>query len=401
MAAGIRHIPALLEIHADELAYLWGQRRAALASPRYTLREFLELNERIEAHTQGLLAVPAALPELLMPRLAEGDRDGVFAAAYALLRSADGEIGARLVQVFAAAAGPRLAGLRDAFAVAPARGGLGAMRELLAAPAAPVAVAAAVVLANHGALAADDGHLAALLTDAAPEVCRTAWQVAALVDGRQPDGRPPRAYREALAHDSADVRHAALLAASWGGREGTLAAVRQLAADGDGVALRWLAALGDGGDWPLFGELAAHTAQVGERCALLARFGHPGVLDTLLPWLAADELALAAAAGAAFTRVTGVDIRSGERRQLEAPAGDAWAVEFAPLVWLPDVRKAEEYLARQRQSLAAAAKWNRGIGLGAACALDALQGVDLEVRWDVCARAACGGRPIAPPPPVH
>ena len=52
-APRLHYIPELLEIHADELAYLWGQRRAAIFDARYTLPSFLELNERVEAHLAG------------------------------------------------------------------------------------------------------------------------------------------------------------------------------------------------------------------------------------------------------------------------------------------------------------------------------------------------------------
>ena len=86
-AARTRLIADLLQVHVEDLAFLWGQRRDALGSRKHTLREYSELNERIEAHLQGLLvAEPAALVGWLQPRLAGGDRNEVFAAAYALLR---------------------------------------------------------------------------------------------------------------------------------------------------------------------------------------------------------------------------------------------------------------------------------------------------------------------------
>ena len=46
-AARARIIPDLLRIHADDLAFQWGQRRAALSSRKHTLREYAEINERI------------------------------------------------------------------------------------------------------------------------------------------------------------------------------------------------------------------------------------------------------------------------------------------------------------------------------------------------------------------
>ncbi|MDE2454674.1 MAG: hypothetical protein KGL43_13865, partial [Burkholderiales bacterium] len=159
------HIPELLEIHADELAYLWGQRRAALADPRYTLRSFCELNERIEAHAAGLLTVPSALPALLGRRLlAAADRDEAFAAAHVLLRLGRLELRARLLELFATVGGPQLLGLRDALMFASPSPEAGAVLAALADGAEPQRVLAALtVLAHWGRLAPQEPALQRLL----------------------------------------------------------------------------------------------------------------------------------------------------------------------------------------------------------------------------------------------
>ena len=144
-----RFIPDLLETHFEELEYLWGRRRAALTSALLTLRDFIDLNERVEAHIQGLLAVRAYLPKFLGQRLQEEGRDGVFAAACPLLRLSDADTTALLLDTFSTAQGPRLAGLRDAFGFAPA--GLFApnLRKVVMQGEPTHAVAAAGVLANQ------------------------------------------------------------------------------------------------------------------------------------------------------------------------------------------------------------------------------------------------------------
>lgn len=110
-----RHIPALLQTHVEELAFVWGQRRDALSSRRHTLREYVELNERLEAHLQGVLVAPtSALSGPLQAQLVEPDRDGAFAAAYVMLRRAEPGISHGVVIEFSRAQGPALAGLRDA-----------------------------------------------------------------------------------------------------------------------------------------------------------------------------------------------------------------------------------------------------------------------------------------------
>ena len=80
--ARARYIPSLLQTHLDDLAFIAGQRREALGSRLHSLREFGELNERMEAHLQGaLIAPPETLTAQLQPQLAAEDRDEAFASA--------------------------------------------------------------------------------------------------------------------------------------------------------------------------------------------------------------------------------------------------------------------------------------------------------------------------------
>ena len=60
-------IPDIAEEHYEELQFLWTQRRNALRSSAYTMREMGMLEERIEAQTQGLLVLGDHLLELVSP----------------------------------------------------------------------------------------------------------------------------------------------------------------------------------------------------------------------------------------------------------------------------------------------------------------------------------------------
>ena len=66
--------------------FLWGRRREALYSPEYTLPELLELEERIEAHVQGLLVGAEHTIPFVEDGLSQDEPLEVFAAAYTLLR---------------------------------------------------------------------------------------------------------------------------------------------------------------------------------------------------------------------------------------------------------------------------------------------------------------------------
>ena len=47
-------IPKVLDRHAEEAAFLWLLRDRAVARPQYTLHSMRELDQRVEAHLDGL-----------------------------------------------------------------------------------------------------------------------------------------------------------------------------------------------------------------------------------------------------------------------------------------------------------------------------------------------------------
>ncbi|KAB2967939.1 hypothetical protein, partial [Zoogloea sp.] len=106
LARAWRFIPARVLSHLEELAYLWQRRRASVYSDALTLRDFAYLSERLEAHLQGALVAGEALDGMVGELLASADRDEVFAAAWALLRSGGGGQLRRVLEAFAGARGP-------------------------------------------------------------------------------------------------------------------------------------------------------------------------------------------------------------------------------------------------------------------------------------------------------
>jgi uncharacterized protein (TIGR02270 family) len=400
--ARARHIDDLLQVHAEDLAFLWGQRREVLTSPRHTLREYGELNERLEAHVQGLLiARPAALVAMLQPQLAGPDRDEAFAAAYALLRLAEAESTHAVVVEFSRAGGPALAGLRDALSLAPHALFAGEMQSALDQAKPITAVSAAVVLANHRLLNGHSPRLAQLLADADAGVCELAWRTLPVADAVERQPPPKRPFKHALAHAEPAVRSAAWAAAAWSGQARAMPLLRQMAAEGDAVALHWLAVLGGEEDATLLQRATLVIQDAAQRCALLARYGHPSVLNALVHWMdGADEM-LAVASREAFTRITGADIR-GKRKTLSvADDADEFTREMAPDVWLPDGAKARALMERHRADWSAGSRWCNGVRLDGELARPVLTALDLQARWDAAARAAMAGRRVSAPPPIH
>src|SRR5262249_12351904 len=75
-------IRPIVEQHAEETAFLWTQRdRAGMPSSQYTLRELAVLDERVEAHLDGLRVAGTAGWEICEQAMLEGEAGEAFAAA--------------------------------------------------------------------------------------------------------------------------------------------------------------------------------------------------------------------------------------------------------------------------------------------------------------------------------
>lgn len=396
-----RHfMPELVVTHAEELAYLWGRRRAAVFSETLTLRDLQQLQERIDAHLQGMLVAGAELPALLGDWLAAADRDEVFAIAWALLRGGDAAQAAIVADAFLAASGSRLDGLRDALGAAPQTHTEAALRNALASSDAARAAAAAAALAGQRRLTAADlaanAPFAHLLVAEDAAVAALAWRSLALVDAAVASAPPP--YREALRRPQPALREAALATACWRGETWAAQAARQLAEAGDALGFAWWAAVGDtaAASWPTL--LAARPPA--ERCALLARAGHADGIETLLALMEDADPQAAAAAGTAFTRLTGLDV-DGSRHTLPVSAdADDFEREFANDVWLPDAARARQAWERHGERWRAGRRWCRGHEVSATLSSAAQATIDLAARWDFGMRAALAGARLMAPPPV-
>ncbi|HET6763122.1 MAG TPA: hypothetical protein VFH27_05600, partial [Longimicrobiaceae bacterium] len=322
MPARARYIAGLLDTHLDELGFLWGRWRAALRDPDYTVAAVAQLEERIRAHLQGVL-VPGeqALPRLV-ELLGDDDADLAFAAAYSLLHRGEPTLTEQVIGPFAAAEDEGvIQALAMALAYAPLRRAvLEGLRALVSARPALRSTAAAEVLAFHGALDLTGEQLRWFLEDDDPATRLAGWRLAALL-GLQ---LAPHAYAQALRDDEPAMAAAALEAGAWAGVQGVLPALRRLAEAPSPArmgALRLLAVLGTPEDAPGVYALACAAELGPERFRLAGAYGDPRFVPMVLQSLADPDPATAAAAGAAFLRLTGVDAASGSRAALPPPDG--------------------------------------------------------------------------------
>lgn len=382
-------IPDIAEEHFEELQFLWSHRRNALRSAAYTMREMGMLEERIEAHVQGLLALGEHLPGFLGPGLASDDDMAAFAAAYALLRSGTTDALERVRSALLEAEGKRLEGIREALAHGPAQPLIPLLQSLFISAPPPLAVAAGEALAFHRALQVSAEQLTPLLRDEAPAVRRGAWRIAAYAGMAV----PAALYDIALRDDDPGVKAAALTAAAWNGYGGWLTHCRALAdaPAPDGVQpIAMLAAVLPPQEYKAVAALAAQPAFGPERHQIAAAFGHPVMIDFLLGEMESADPATAAGAGAAFSRMLGVAVESGLRATLPPADGNAvdeFEAEFLDEVQLPDVPRAREHWERVRPRLAQATRVAHGLDVSAGINRETFGQLDMASRRELCLRA--------------
>lgn len=392
-------MPALVISHAEELAYLWGRRRKALYSDTLTVPDLQHLQERIEAHLQGVAVAAEAAHELLGDGLQSDDQDEVFAAACALLRSGSMHAVTEVLDAFHSASVARLSGLRDALAITPHPGTTAALTAALANRRSPAqAVAAAAILVTQRRLDCDDATLLGLLTLDDADLAQQAWRVLPHLPAECLQTRE-LPYAAHLQSASPTLRDSVLTAACWRNEPWVESFVHKLAAHGDVFGLTWHAALTRQPPDPIW-QKGLDSLPGPQRCSLLARAGHPDAVAQLIGTMSDADPATAAAAAGAFQRVTGFDV-SGTRQTI-APKDDAdeFEREFADEVWLPDQNRAQQLWSRFERQWRTGSRWCRGHEISSSLSSTAQTVIDLAARWDFGMRAALAGARLIPPPPV-
>src|SRR5262245_5057860 len=83
-------IPDIVDQHAAEAAFLWRQRDRATDQPHFTLRHLAKLEERIEAHIDGLRVAGSLGLASAVDQLKEAQEDGeLFTVATLVLEQRD------------------------------------------------------------------------------------------------------------------------------------------------------------------------------------------------------------------------------------------------------------------------------------------------------------------------
>jgi uncharacterized protein (TIGR02270 family) len=385
-------ITDILEEHLEELAFLWGQRRSALRSPRYTRRAVGDLEERIDAHLQGILTVGEPAIPLLESTLLDGDDLDAFAASYALLSMRAPALTAKVLDAFRTAEGATLNGIREALCHVPGAPLIADLRPLLTAEPVPLAVATATVLAFHDAAGVNESLVRQFLVHEDPEVRAGGWRLAGYL-GHRADAR---AWSAALEDDPV-IRILALEAHAWSADPEVLQVGRRV--DVKTAAKDWLdelgllAILGEPADLPRITAIGSAPDLGPDRFRIIGAFGHPALMDLVLPALRDPDPATAVAAGAAFTKITGVDIESTTVATI-VPAGtspDEFDAEFLDQAAIPDPSVAQRHWQKVGPSLAQATRVCHGLDVSESTGPVDFQELDMQSRWEAYLRARYRG----------
>jgi len=83
------YIPEIVAEHAEEAAFLWVQRCAAVTAPNYSPQQFADLDERLEAHIDGLRVAADEGWKLAEAALDEGEAEAFFPASVLAIETTD------------------------------------------------------------------------------------------------------------------------------------------------------------------------------------------------------------------------------------------------------------------------------------------------------------------------
>lgn len=93
----------VVEQHAEEAAFLWITRNRAVHAPNYSLQDLADLDERVEAHLDGLRVAGQFAWQLCEQALGRGSQGEVFAAGVLAFDSGDSARIQRVLQAVCAA----------------------------------------------------------------------------------------------------------------------------------------------------------------------------------------------------------------------------------------------------------------------------------------------------------
>ena len=358
----------IVEEHFEELDFLWELREGVIFAPDWSVAELAELEERAEAHLDGLRLAEQHGVDVARPHLKGEFKSGATAATFVLMETGEADLAQEVIDVLASAEPPARDGIRIGLRYSRIDAIEAQLRALAQSAAPGVRAAAADVLAFHRrpipdlkeVLLEDDDEIHAIVLGALGRV-----------------GQPLEVpvFEFGLRSASTAVRRAALEAAARSGMPGLeglsrAAATRPEAPDPE--ALAFLGVLGRPESLPILLAALARPELAAGAIRGLGSLGRVEAIPQLID--AMKNAATARAAGAAFKRITGAEDIAGPRPPVRLAAEDAIEDEFVDDTPPPNAETAMRWWQSKKTAFAVGMRWQGGAAAGA--------GISLESRRD-------------------
>jgi len=346
----------IVEEHFEELDFLWEQRESVIFAPDWTLEELAELEERAEAHLDGLRLAQGHGVDISRPALAGDQTGAATAATLTMMEAGVAELDSELLMALAAGTDEVREGIGIGLRHCDIRRILPRLGELSKQAEPAVRIAAVEVLAFHRQ--PPPQGLPELIHQADPGARARIY--AALRRFGGPWSVDP--VKRALESQDGVLQRAALETSAHIGLPGLAQICRQAAVrstNPSSAAVAFLGVLGEDQDVALMRQAIDRPDLAQAALAGLGALGRSSAIPVVLDAMRHPELALAA--GEAFRRITGAEDIDASA-PLPHPEGlSAEEVELAEPVTPPDPDKAREWWEREKGRFHAEGRWQIGL----------------------------------------
>jgi uncharacterized protein (TIGR02270 family) len=356
-----RLILDIVEEHFEELDFLWAQRESVVFAADWTLEELAELEERADAHLDGLRLAGGHALDLARPALAGEDAGAATAAAMTLMSFGADEPEAELLMALAAGT-PEV---RDGIGIGLRHSDIGRVlpriQELSQHAETPVRVAAAGILAFHRQ--PPPPGITELVDEAEPTA--RARLYAALRRFGGPWTAEP--VLEAFDGEDAALQRAALETSAHVGLPGLAELCRHAVGrpnDPPATAAEFLGVIGEESDLSLLRRSLDNPAIAPMALAGLGALGAAAAIPALLEAMRDPDLG--GAAGAAFKRITGAEEIDASEPAPPPEGLDEDELELVETPPAPDPDKARDWWEREKGRFAPEGRWQVGMEVSGA-----------------------------------
>ncbi|HEX3020175.1 MAG TPA: hypothetical protein VHP36_07725 [Chitinispirillaceae bacterium] len=389
-------IPDVIKEYVEILPFLWNQRNAFLNSERLTLRDLIDHDERIAANTDGLVLAGLDAEPLLIAALNDSDADAVVSSAFVMLCSEQPQWIELLFEALNKMQGPSLEGLSLALCMAPIKQIQPDLYKILESSSFAAVSTTCLALSFHGAEISWN-VISRLLNGEEPAIRQKAWESLAYIGSKKPAGCDDKALnfylKKAIASETPEVKKAAVEAAIWTRQSWLLDYWRKAAQSvelPDFYSLEQLAILATDKDFSLIKSLINNRLTAPQKYRIAGIYGNPLLMDEILSGMRNDDPLSASAAGAAFYKITGINVESGVRVPVLQPGQaepDEFEKEFLDEVTLPDPDLAEKKWENIAGDFSQGTRFCRGMAVNPDMPPDTFDKFDLTSRREAYIRA--------------